>query len=496
MIRFLDTHSIKFRMMAIFVFIIGMMVLSFWISFSRQNVINHEYQRFMENNTLISELPLLINDASRQFSSYFNSREREVLTAFRETNQKINHTLFAIRIDAQNDKHSSVFYRTLANMHEYQLKHSEILFKADTLNVNVYEEWAYLRNLYSYMNEQSQQLSISYLEYSGTQYGSLLENSKKLERSMYFIIGIFALASVFFAVILSNGIFKKIGEISKVAKMHAHRANWDTPDIKPSKYIELDNVAQAFNRMKISMQHYILEIKEKAKIEKKLINEQLHSLETEKLLKESELLSLQMQMNPHFLFNTLNMIGRTAMLKQNDITIELIESMSQILRYNLDNRGNTVPLYEELNALKAYIYIQEMRFQDRMSFVLKTDGNIDDVHVPPMILQPIVENSIIHGLKDKEEDGKVCICVQRKETYVAIQLFDNGTGFNENERLQPSTPHKKRSIGLSIVKERLELYYGQTNLVQIDSTPKHGTTVTLTIPFMKDGVEIDTRHDR
>lgn len=257
MFRMFASNSIKFRIMGIFFLIILMMMLSFWISLSRQNVNTNEYQRFMDNNTLLSELPLLINEASREFSQYFNNREDENLNQFNQTNTDISNTLLAIEHAIVDDKNSSIFYRTLNNMHEYQLMLSYRLFTTDQLNLSIYQDLTYLKNLYDYMNEQSQQLSIAYLEYSGTKYGQLLNNSKNVERNMYIIIGLFGVVSIVFAIILSNGIFKKMAEISRVAKRVSHQADWDTPDISPSKYIELENVATAFNRMKVSMIHYI-----------------------------------------------------------------------------------------------------------------------------------------------------------------------------------------------------------------------------------------------
>lgn len=497
MFRMFASNSIKFRIMGIFFLIILMMMLSFWISLSRQNVNTNEYQRFMDNNTLLSELPLLINEASREFSQYFNNREDENLNQFNQTNTDISNTLLAIEHAIVDDKNSSIFYRTLNNMHEYQLMLSYRLFTTDQLNLSIYQDLTYLKNLYDYMNEQSQQLSIAYLEYSGTKYGQLLNNSKNVERNMYIIIGLFGVVSIVFAIILSNGIFKKMAEISRVAKRVSHQADWDTPDISPSKYIELDNVATAFNRMKVSMIHYISELKEKAKIENQLNDQRLRNLETDKMLKESQFLSLQMQMNPHFLFNTLNMIGRTALLKKYRSTVELIEAISEILRYNLENGGNAVSLTDEVRSLKSYLYIQEMRFQDRMSFHLKIHGEIDEVSIPPMILQPIVENSIIHGLKNTNQNGIVGIVIQREHSLVQIKISDNGIGMNEEQikQILQGRSGKKTSIGLSNVKERLEIFYGMKHLIAVESFPELGTTVLLHIP-LQGGEHDDSINDR
>jgi two-component system, sensor histidine kinase YesM len=479
-------NSIKFRMMSIFVFIIFTMVASFWISFERQNVITYEYERFMSNNKQLSELPILFSKTAREFSVYFSTRNEENLQQFNLLNEQINETLDNVQSEISEDRNSSIFHRTLYNMQEYQQALSAELIQTDTLNFQVYNDLTYLKNLYSYMSNQSQLLSISYLEYSDMMYGDLLEESKTLERNSYFIIGFFGLVSISFALMLSNGILKKIIEISKVAKLLEYATNWDAPDIKPSKYMELDTVAKTFNRMKMNMQHYIAELKKKGEIERQLNEEKLRFINTEKMLKESQFLSLQRQMNPHFLFNTLNMISRTALLKQNESTIELIGAISKILRFNLDNSGNAVQLSEELKVLQAYMYIQEIRFQERITFRLEVNCDISGVFIPPMLLQPIVENSIIHGLKDTESDGEFSITLDREGELIIIRLQDNGSGMSESQlkTIFENRNEGKTSIGLSNVKERLELYFNQTDLMNITSTTQ-GTTIMLRIPVQR-----------
>ena len=176
------------------------------------------------------------------------------------------------------------------------------------------------------------------------------------------------------------------------------------------------------------------------------------------------------------------------MFDGNEKIVKLMQSMSKILRYNVVNIHNLVSIREELDIVQAYLYIQETRFQDQMSFDIKVENiNLDEINMPPMVLQPIVENSIKHGFKNKEEGGIINVRILENEVSVSIYVEDNGEGiapdklkkiFSEsNEECK-----EKCNVGLKNVKKRLELSFGQNGLLKIESVYGYGTTVIITIP--------------
>ena len=140
------------------------------------------------------------------------------------------------------------------------------------------------------------------------------------------------------------------------------------------------------------------------------------------------------QMNPHFLFNTLNVIAGMANLENAEITEKMIRSLSTLFRYTVHNEMHVVPLKREMDMLEQYTYLQHMRFGARIRFV--TDCNVDEnrYEIPPFTLQPLVENAVIHGISPKIEGGKIRIKVWENKSFLFITVADNGVGIPE-ERL-------------------------------------------------------------
>ena len=168
-------------------------------------------------------------------------------------------------------------------------------------------------------------------------------------------------------------------------------------------------LVNAFNTMIEQMRSYIKEIEENASAKVSLHEKELENLKISNLLKSSELKVIQMQINPHFLFNTLNMIAQTAYLGDSDTTVFLLGKTAELLRYSLDFMGRSVTLARELTMLGDYIYLQEQRFGERIEFEFELDEKFHQMHIPCLILQPLVENAITHGVGSYTENGKIQI---------------------------------------------------------------------------------------
>jgi len=216
------------------------------------------------------------------------------------------------------------------------------------------------------------------------------------------------------------------------------------------------------------------------------------NIEQEKFLKELELQALQNQMNPHFLFNTLNVLSRLALLEGAEKTSDLIVSMSNLLRYNLRNLDQPVTLQDEVAMVQEYFTIQQARFRDRISFELDIDESTLDAVIPALTLQPIVENSFMHGIQGMEQGALIRLKIGRVPEGVLVTLSDNGIGMSEITRQSllrmEAGQQKEHSTGLGTrnVFKRLQLFYGQEDLVNIDSAPEEGTMITILIPIRKE----------
>lgn len=239
---------------------------------------------------------------------------------------------------------------------------------------------------------------------------------------------------------------------------------------------EINDAIKAYNAMLEKLQKQSLEHEE-------LTN-------TKILLEKQMYLKLQHQINPHFLFNTLNMISHTAYLEGDDQTVELLETTANLLRYSLDYADREVTLGRELEALEYYVTLQEKRFGERICFTFELDETANGMKVPSLILQPLVENSIVHGISSYDAGGKIWI-ITRRDTInrtVRITIGDNGVGMDEKllKKMECGVGGRDKEsekIGLSNVLFRLDLFYHHQSQLKISSYPGVRTEIVLILPF-------------
>lgn len=243
---------------------------------------------------------------------------------------------------------------------------------------------------------------------------------------------------------------------------------------------EISFLAKTFDRMRININNLISEIKQKAQLE--------HELQQNKLLlQESQFRSLQSQINPHFLFNTLNTLSKKAYLEGSEETSDLLVSVASLLRYNLKRIDRAVTLAEEVAVLRQYMDIQKARFTQRLKFFIEIDESCLDLKIPALTLQPIIENAVIHAVEPKEEGGTIWFRIFNQAEWITLEIEDDGTGMPKekieqilNERTVQTEGHST-GIGFSNVVKRLRLFYGYEDVLLIESTEGKGTKVIIKI---------------
>lgn len=202
------------------------------------------------------------------------------------------------------------------------------------------------------------------------------------------------------------------------------------------------------------------------------------------LLAKAQRKALQAQINPHFLFNALNTIVAICR-SDSDKARELLIHLSNFFRKNLRTNKEFVPLEQEIEHVNAYLAIEQARFGDRLKVKYEIDHKIK-VYLPPLILQPLVENAVKHGLLPKEEGGTVIIRAEKSDIYAKISVIDNGVGIKPsvlNGILDNSK--SKEKIGIKNVADRLKSIYGKTGKLSISSIQGHGTKVSFNIPLLE-----------
>jgi len=198
----------------------------------------------------------------------------------------------------------------------------------------------------------------------------------------------------------------------------------------------------------------------------------------EKQLTEARLDALRAQLNPHFLFNTLNATSTMAMSGERDRVVETLGALGQLLRVSLDPAlPQRVPLSREMEILSAYLDIQRVRFGERLTVDLAIAPDTLALSVPSMVLQPLVENALQHGIAARPGPGRVTIRADRRPDRLHLRIEDTGPGFNGN-----GTPSSGYGIGLANTRARLEQLYGETAGVDCGNLPEGGAFVDVTLP--------------
>lgn len=318
------------------------------------------------------------------------------------------------------------------------------------------------------------------------------------------------------APIIVDGVY--VGSVlgGQVIVLEEDRAEIDTRKIAEEFNLPKDQLEQRVAELKVVPEEYLhrslrfysflanysAESGVKSLIQKKLVKEREELAQLQQIAKEQELKRMQAQMNPHFLFNALNSIARISYLEEASKTEQLIYALSNYLRYSIKHTETMPKLSLELENLNYYLAIQNTRFGDRMHFSLAIAQNILDWRIPSMTLQPIVENAINHGLKDKKDGG--CVTVDGKRSQngheMLLSIYDNGVGFPpemleifNDLRLHPEKWENvkgveleqsdlKLGLGLLNTHERIKRLCGEEYGITIESTPGEVTCVSIRLP--------------
>ncbi|MEH7009444.1 sensor histidine kinase [Neobacillus niacini] len=217
--------------------------------------------------------------------------------------------------------------------------------------------------------------------------------------------------------------------------------------------------------------------------------------------KEAEIRALQSQMNPHFLYNTLESINMLAITKGNLEVSDMVSSLGKLLRYTIDNSSKIITLDEELSFIRSYVAIQKVRIGENLQYTEDIEPNLNKALLPKLVLQPLVENAIVHGLF--QQGGHIFIKAYVESGFLKISIRDNGKGITELdltklkrliENQHTVSSEKHNGIALTNVHERLQLLYGKQFGITIDGREQNGFSVTLTLPIQRMGEETRERN--
>lgn len=291
-------------------------------------------------------------------------------------------------------------------------------------------------------------------------------------RKMYLLIA-FALfmAALVLAYLLSDEITKPIKELEKSMK-EVEKGNFAHAALTVREENEIGHLSRNFNMMTEEIQNLIEQRDKEQQIKRK-----------------SELKVLQSQINPHFLYNTLDSIIWMAEWGKNQEVVRMTSSLAKLLRRSISNEQEVVTVAEEVEYTETYLSIQKMRYKDKLEYDICVEPEIMQEKVVKLVLQPLVENAIYHGIKYKEGKGLVRILGFRREGQIVLQVQDDGKGMDADALTHIFEKHtrdtRSNGVGLSNVNERIQLYYGEGYGISFRSRPDEGTEATIILPFGK-----------
>lgn len=350
------------------------------------------------------------------------------------------------------------------------------------------ESYSETQEAYSYINVRFQNAYRSSLRTMQAEYDRLSGFQHRMYIALAVMLCVFVAVCILYIVRVIRGVSDSISRM--MSGVNALEENIRTAEpIEMHSNDEFEKLADAFNRMQGMLQRQMMQLEEDSDVRERLVKAENENLRIYGELQKNHLAFLQSRINPHFLFNTLNMISAQAEIEGAQKSAELMEITASYLRYNLDNISKTVTLEKEVENLNDYIAIQKYRYDDRFLFEFRINPGTLALAMPCMVLQPLVENSIQHGIGMMTRGGKVTVGAIEKEGYVELTVTDNGVGMTEQQiqavekNLQENNT-ASRHIGLRNIYRRLQLFY-QDDVSMSFRAENPGLSIRIRVPYMR-----------
>ena len=453
--------------------------------------INNSMQK-MDNvyasNAELTELSQVFEKVQDNMYKYLKVKNSQTLLDYYQNEAKYRNELEKLNEDNINDP-VKLLERNIRKMSETYLDcTAETVAAKRGRNVEQYKrKYDDATKLYRYIQSSIDELNNLMFQENSSTYAVLRAVMRYLEISNSVIMIIIVAGGMLLRIQATRNMFVPLSNMAETAQLvgqgnfHVKMHDTDAQD-------ELGTVTRAFNTMVENLDLYMARTKASMEKEQQMMERELLM---ENHLKEAQLKYLQSQINPHFLFNSLNAGAQLAMMEDAEQTGIFVEKMADFFRYNVKKGQEDATLGEELEAVDNYIYILNVRFAGDIHFSKEVDESLENVRMPSMILQPVVENAVNHGIRDIEWEGKIHLTVTGDADYIRISVKDNGKGMTQEQIegvLSGNREHRNEEgdstgIGMNNVISRLELYYEESGLMEINSEGEgKGTEAVIYIP--------------
>lgn len=440
---------------------------------------NESLNKLLDNLKQIQDnIFLYLNTKSSDALEHYYRFEQEYNIQIRDLSRRVTDdpvllqekNIYQMSIAYLDKAANTVEAKRTRNIQKYKMTFQE----TEQLYINIE---MLIRNL---NNTQLQNNSQKYAELRSTLNFMVLVSA--------FVLGGLLVINVFFVILMTRSITSPLGQLAR----SAHRVavgDFNTKVPYSDATDELGAVSRAFNKMVDSIRDYIAQIQLNHDRETQMIENEL-SMKND--LKEAQLKYLQAQINPHFLFNTLNAGAQLAMMEGAEKTCLFVENMADFFRYNVRKADRTTTLSEEIELVDNYIYILNVRFSGEIHFQKQIHHRYIEQEMPGMILQPIVENAVNHGIRGIEREGRIKLSVYEESGCVCVSISDNGRGMSQEmlqklmhgEKIQQEDKEDTTGIGMDNVVSRLRRFYEVEDVIRVTSEGENkGSDVTLRLPI-------------
>ncbi len=428
-INYIRNKSLRWRIMVCIAIAIIMLAASLLTTmrlsyFSMQNL-GDSYK----SNSELTYFSQAVTTTEKAMENYVSYRSFESIDAYYNSRTKVEDYYDKLQDFPSKNEVAHKEY-VVHQLTEAFLYYSNLAISARRANneSEIQRNYNYAMDSYNYLTSQILELNNLRLQQNAQRYD---RNQSRILMSNTLCVVFFLVFALMIFVVLYltiTSIMEPLADISEVAHKVARR-NFDVPLFNRTSNDEIGAICNAFDRMIISIREYIDTIWEKARTEAELKEKEI---EMQALYTDAQLRALQNQINPHFLFNTLNTGAQLAMMENADKTCYFIEQVADFFRYNIQQQERLVSIDEELGLIDNFVYIMKVRFGNRLEFTKEIPEGTFPQHIPSMTLQPLVENCIKHGLKNAK--GKVTLKVEIEEKFIVISVSDNGEGMPEKTR--------------------------------------------------------------
>lgn len=489
--------TLQQKLTAVFMFTSVIILAVNLYMYSIVNALNGRVEDVFLSNVRLNELSETLQQVQSSMEEYLNTKSSDAMEDYFRGEQDYRELIGALNTKA-TDNPVLLTEKNIHGLSENYLELvSEIIQAKRGRNVErygiLYEEADSLYKvihtfIYSLNNEQFKDNSRNY---------QLLTDSLG-QAQIVSIVVLFCvlLGNISLILVSTRMVTEPLHALARAADEVAN-GNFQIEKIPVGSMDEVGIVSGAFNQMVESIRNYIERLRLTMESERRAKERELmmHSS-----LKDAQLKYLQAQINPHFLFNTLNAGAQLAMMEGAQKTELFLENTAEFFRYNVRRDDREATLGEEIRLVDNYIYIMNVRFSGEILFTKEVDDSLLEVRVPSMILQPLVENSVKYGIRDIERTGRIELTAYRRDGSIHIGIWDNGIGMDKEkirrimagEIQESELEFNTNGVGIHNVIERLRLYFhGRAKLEILSEGKNTGTEVLITIPAEKeDGTNV------